>query len=296
MVRPPAPGPVRAGAARRQARGRSGRRAEPRRAHRPSSSGAALRPDRTHLLGDASAPTRGSSARSTTALGDARHGRQRRRRRGRLRAHRSRGRGGRALGGDDRPAPARAAPGWCEAIAERLPFADGDVRGLDGGALRSPLERPPAGACGSCDGWPGRRVVLFNADPGENARVLDDDRVPAGLRRADRAPLPRRRCVGVASCARFSAPSSCARSRSPTTAPTASTARTGDGPRRFWTRQCAAASRCSPSSRTGQVDARAWTRSPTTCAPGAWRERHRELLELDELHLGYYVVVAELSG
>jgi SAM-dependent methyltransferase len=29
---------------------------------------------------------------------------------------------------------------------------------------------------------------------------------------------------------------------------------------------------------------------------GAWRERHRHLLELEELHLGYYVVVAELAG
>ena len=29
---------------------------------------------------------------------------------------------------------------------------------------------------------------------------------------------------------------------------------------------------------------------------GAWRERHRELLELAELHLGYYVVIAELAG
>lgn len=28
---------------------------------------------------------------------------------------------------------------------------------------------------------------------------------------------------------------------------------------------------------------------------GAWHERHRDLLTLDELHLGYYVVVAELA-
>jgi hypothetical protein len=26
---------------------------------------------------------------------------------------------------------------------------------------------------------------------------------------------------------------------------------------------------------------------------GRWQDRHRELLSLDELHLGYYVIVAE---
>jgi SAM-dependent methyltransferase len=29
---------------------------------------------------------------------------------------------------------------------------------------------------------------------------------------------------------------------------------------------------------------------------GAWRERHRDLVELEQLHLGYYVVVAEPAG
>jgi SAM-dependent methyltransferase len=31
-------------------------------------------------------------------------------------------------------------------------------------------------------------------------------------------------------------------------------------------------------------------------ASGAWERRHRDLLELEELNLGYYVVVAELAG
>jgi SAM-dependent methyltransferase len=34
----------------------------------------------------------------------------------------------------------------------------------------------------------------------------------------------------------------------------------------------------------------------TDLRTGAWRERHRNLLELEELQLGYYVAVAELSG
>lgn len=29
---------------------------------------------------------------------------------------------------------------------------------------------------------------------------------------------------------------------------------------------------------------------------GHWRERHRDRLELEQLHLGYYVVVAKLAG
>jgi len=31
-------------------------------------------------------------------------------------------------------------------------------------------------------------------------------------------------------------------------------------------------------------------------ASGAWYERHRDLLELAELHLGYYVVIAEVGA
>ena len=91
-------------------------------------------------------------------------GRQRRRRRRLLRAGRPRGDRGRALGGDDRPAPAGAAPAVRRA-AEALPFEDDSFDAamavLTVHHWRRPRGRPGGDATGRQ-----RRVVIVTFDPG----------------------------------------------------------------------------------------------------------------------------------
>jgi hypothetical protein len=43
---------------------------------------------------------------------------------------------------------------------------------------------------------------------------------------------------------------------------------------------------------SGSVD-RAISSLGADLETGRWQERHRELLKMDELHLGYYVITAE---
>ena len=87
--------------------------------------------------------------------------------------------------------------------------------------------------------------------------------------------------------------SAAARSRcsSRGTAPTASSRRTGAGPRRTWTSTCAARCRCGPGSgrrpSSGRCDS-----LRDDLASGRWAERNRDLVALDAADLGLRLLIA----
>jgi SAM-dependent methyltransferase len=179
------------------------------------------------------------------------------------------------------------------AAAEELPFADGafdasmavlsDHHWHDRGRGLRELRRVAR-----------RRVVLFNADPGENAKFwMTTEYLPAFAELID----PRHRVMGAweselraifgeVELRPVPIPHDCA-----------------DGfYGAFWRRPEAF---LDPVVRGGisvfaQVSPEHVTRGLRALAEdlrtGAWRDRHRELLARERLHLGYYVVVAELPG
>lgn len=180
-----------------------------------------------------------------------------------------------------------------EAIAERLPFADGEFEASMAvlsdhhwGDRRQGLRELRRVAR--------RRVVLFNADPGENARFwMTTEYLPGFVeliepryRGAGAWESELRAILGALDLRAVPIPHDCA-----------------DGfYGAYWRRPEAF---LDPAVRGGisvfaQLPDEQVTRGLDALAndvrSGAWRERHRELLELDVLHLGYYVVVAELSG
>jgi SAM-dependent methyltransferase len=180
-----------------------------------------------------------------------------------------------------------------EAIAERLPFADGEFEASMAvlsdhhwGDRRQGLRELRRVAR--------RRVVLFNADPGENARFwMTTEYLPGFVeliepryRGAGAWESELRAILGALELRAVPIPHDCA-----------------DGfYGAYWRRPEAF---LDPAVRGGisvfaQLPDEQVTRGLDALAndvrSGAWRERHRELLELDVLHLGYYVVVAELSG
>ena len=187
------------------------------------------------------------------------------------------------------PGPTRVV----EAVAERLPFGDGEFEASMAvlsdhhwGDRRQGLRELRRVAR--------RRVVLFNADPGENARFwMTTEYLPGFVELIE----PGYRIAGAWESRAADDPRRPRAARGP------------DPPRlrrRLLRRVLAAAGGVpGPGSPRRHLGVRAApdqhvTRGLAALADdlrsGAWRERHHDLLGLDELHLGYYVVVAELSG
>ena len=212
------------------------------------------------------------------ALGDAAHGGQRRRRRRQLRAARPGGDRGRAVRGDDRPAPAgRGArrPGHAPRRS-RSPTASFDAAM----AVLSDHHWPDrAAGLREMRRVARRRAVVFQWDLGVLAR-LDRPRLPDDLPAG--AAMTAAEVAGASSARGASSPS-----RSRTTAATASSPPTGAVRTRTSTPRCAPGSRCSgccptDGGRRGDGAAGAPTSSRAS-GSGATRD----LLELEALDLGY---------
>jgi SAM-dependent methyltransferase len=180
-----------------------------------------------------------------------------------------------------------------EARAEQLPFADGAFDAAMAVLSDHHWRDRPQGLR-ELRRVARKRVVLFNADPGENARFwMTTEYLPAFAELIDvryRAPgsweSELRAILGEVSLVAVPIPHDCS-----------------DGfYGAFWRRPHAF---LDPQVRGGisvfaqlhrdhvQQGLRALASDLET---GAWHERHRDLLELEQLHLGYYVVVAELAG
>jgi SAM-dependent methyltransferase len=180
-----------------------------------------------------------------------------------------------------------------QAQAERLPFADGafdaamavlsDHHWRDRGQGLRELARVAR-----------RRVVLFNADPAENARFwMTTEYLPgfielidARYRVAGARERELRAIFGAVRLVAVPIPHDCV-----------------DGfYGAYWRRPDAF---LEPEVRAGisvfaQVPPEQVQRGIAALSrdleSGLWQERHRDLLELEQLHLGYYVGVAELAG
>lgn len=180
-----------------------------------------------------------------------------------------------------------------EAVAEALPFTDGEFE-ASMAILSDHHWSDRRQGLRELRRVAHRRVVLFNADPGENARFwMTTEYLPGFVELIDpRYRVPGaweselRAILGDAELRAVPIPHDCA-----------------DGfYGAYWRRPEAF---LDPTVRGGisvfsQLPEAQVTRGLAALAEdlrtGAWRERHRDLLELDVLHLGYYVVVAELSG
>ncbi len=179
-----------------------------------------------------------------------------------------------------------------QATAERLPFADGafDVAMA---VLSDHHWRDRPQGLRELKRVARKRIVLFNADPAENGRFwMTTDYLPAFGELID----ARYRAAGAweRELAAILGP--------PRLIPVPIPHDCADGfYGAFWRRPEAF---LDPVVRAGisvfaQLDgdyvARALNALASDLRSGAWQERHRDLLGIEQLHLGYYVVVAELA-
>lgn len=180
-----------------------------------------------------------------------------------------------------------------EAFAERLPFGDGEFE-ASMAVLSDHHWTDRAQGLRELRRVARRRVVLFNADPGENARFwMTTEYLPGFVKLIE----PRYRVAGAWQCELRTILGDLELRPVPIAHDCA------DGfYGAYWRRPEAF---LDPVIRDGisvfsQLPAEQVTHGLEALADdlrsGAWRDRHHDLLELGELHLGYYVVVAELTG
>ena len=160
------------------------------------------------------------------------------------------------------------------------------LRRRDGGAHAPPLERLARRDRGDAARRAGASSLLSwdpsFAAPAVDHRRLLPDRGRRGGRRSRASPT-RRRAVRATRVTP---------SRSRTTARTASTAPTGGARTPTSTPRCAPASRCWPSAPPEELAPGLARLRGGPAQSGAWAERHADLLERDELDLGYRLLVA----
>ncbi len=134
-----------------------------------------------------------------------------------------------------------------------------------------------------------RRVVVFTFDASDARLARTGSGSPATT-----CPRPPASSTGLAVAGRAGRRDRrAARSRcsSRGTAPTASSRRTGAGPRRTWRNTCAARCRCGR--RVGpEAEQRAVRSLRDDLASGRWAENNRDLAGLDEAELGLRLLVA----